>query len=272
MYRHADYAGNFADVHKHCLLALLLSEMTRDGGPLTYFDTHAGAGRYVLNAGNRQPASTGINRVRTAHKPPAPVATYLSLVNGCDDDVHRHAYPGSALIACQLLRAMDRAELMELHSGVIAELAAHLGRDSRVRLHHRDGFEGLAAMTPPAQRGVALIDPSYEVRFEFRDLPVRLAPICRHWEQACMMIWYPLMPGDPHLSLIDGLLDCVRTNILDTWIELDRDNDSAMRGCGALLINPPEQLAQRWSDSNAWLARALADDPHRCDAACSMLA
>ena len=49
-YRHAFHAGNFADLVKHAALVRLLSELTAGGSPLTVIDTHAGRGRYLIQA------------------------------------------------------------------------------------------------------------------------------------------------------------------------------------------------------------------------------
>lgn len=48
-YLHGYHAGNFADVHKHCTLMLLLKKLHAKNTPITYIDTHAGAGLYALD-------------------------------------------------------------------------------------------------------------------------------------------------------------------------------------------------------------------------------
>ena len=47
-YRHAYHAGNFADVLKHVVLALVIEYMKRKEAPFRVIDVHAGAGRYAL--------------------------------------------------------------------------------------------------------------------------------------------------------------------------------------------------------------------------------
>jgi 23S rRNA (adenine2030-N6)-methyltransferase len=49
-YRHAFHAGNFADVHKHSVLARILVHLRRKPAAFRVIDTHAGAGRYDLFA------------------------------------------------------------------------------------------------------------------------------------------------------------------------------------------------------------------------------
>ena len=48
-YQHGFHAGNMADVHKHSLLAWMLSYLTRKDKPLSYIETHAGRALYDLS-------------------------------------------------------------------------------------------------------------------------------------------------------------------------------------------------------------------------------
>ena len=49
-YRHAYHAGNFADVLKHAVLALVIDYLKRKETPFRVVDTHAGRGRYALTS------------------------------------------------------------------------------------------------------------------------------------------------------------------------------------------------------------------------------
>jgi 23S rRNA (adenine2030-N6)-methyltransferase len=49
-YRHAYHAGNFADVLKHVVLALVIEYLKRKEAPFRVVDVHAGAGRYALTS------------------------------------------------------------------------------------------------------------------------------------------------------------------------------------------------------------------------------
>ncbi len=50
-YRHAYHAGNFADVHKHAVLARILTHLRGKPAAFRVIDSHAGAGRYDLLGG-----------------------------------------------------------------------------------------------------------------------------------------------------------------------------------------------------------------------------
>ena len=43
-YRHAFHAGNFADVLKHAVLALVIEHLKRKPAAFRFIDTHAGRG------------------------------------------------------------------------------------------------------------------------------------------------------------------------------------------------------------------------------------
>ena len=47
-YRHAYHAGNFADVLKHVVLALVIEHLKAKPSPFRVIDTHAGIGLYDL--------------------------------------------------------------------------------------------------------------------------------------------------------------------------------------------------------------------------------
>lgn len=72
-YLHGFHAGNFADMHKHAALLLILEHLRKKKKPFCVIDTHAGSGWYDL--GSAQAAKTGewkdgYARVRDAAKRP----------------------------------------------------------------------------------------------------------------------------------------------------------------------------------------------------------
>ena len=74
-YRHAYHAGNFADVLKHAVLALVIDYLKRKDAPFRVIDTHAGRGRYALTS--EEAAKTGewlsgIGRLLGPDAPPLP--------------------------------------------------------------------------------------------------------------------------------------------------------------------------------------------------------
>ncbi|MGB2130891.1 MAG: 23S rRNA (adenine(2030)-N(6))-methyltransferase RlmJ, partial [Marinobacterium sp.] len=171
-YQHGFHAGNFADVHKHLLLTLLLQALNRKAKPWSYLETHGGRARYDL--GGEQASKTGEYRDGIARlwQRPAPesIRAYLAQVEAVNDAALA-CYPGSPLLAAQLAREHDCISVMELHPAEADALKAVFRQDERVAVHHRDGYEGVLSLLPPKpNRGVVLIDPSFEVKQEYTEL------------------------------------------------------------------------------------------------------
>ncbi len=109
-YRHAYHAGNFADCFKHALLVALLDSFARKPAPYFVLDTHAGAGRYDLDAEaarRTDEATTGIRRL--LQRPSPVLARYLGLVEQLG------LYPGSPALIRAVMRENDRLVCCELH-------------------------------------------------------------------------------------------------------------------------------------------------------------
>ena len=181
-YRHAFHAGNFADVHKHSVLARILVHLRRKPAAFRVIDTHAGAGRYDLLA--PEPSRSGewhdgIERIwegKPQHGPDALLAPYLAAVAALNPDGRLRIYPGSPLIAKYLLRPQDRLIACELEPRSAAALAAALRGDARAKAVAIDGWTALGAYVPPKERrGLVLIDPPFEDAADFLRLSSALA-------------------------------------------------------------------------------------------------
>ncbi len=235
-YRHAFHAGNAADCMKHALLAWLLQALARKPAPLFVLDTHAGLGQYDLMDGPAE--RTGEWRAgiaRLLHEPPAPVAEYVALVERLG------LYPGSPAIARALMRADDRMACCELHPEDHAVLRRWAGRDPRIAVHLRDGYEALGALLPPRQmRGLVLIDPPYEAPGEFDRVLAGLRTATARWGTAVLATWYPIKHRSPVRTFhegvrIAGLRDAVCAEL---WLREPTD-PTRLNGCGLLVRNPP---------------------------------
>ena len=82
-YQHIYHAGNLADVHKHTLLAWMLSYLTRKDKPLSYIETHAGRALYDLDdpaALKTGEAARGIGRKLELSPPDHPYSDVLDQV------------------------------------------------------------------------------------------------------------------------------------------------------------------------------------------------
>jgi len=237
-YQHIYHAGCLADVHKHALISCVLNRLIQKPKPLTYMETHAGRGIYDLTAPESlktEEAQAGINRAQSENWFPSDHPYMFAL----RDTQKRHGfniYPGSPAIARYFLRETDSIHLMELHPQEYIALKQAI---PQAHIHHRDGYEGVLALSPPTpRRGVVLIDPSYEVKSEYTDIPDFLAKLHRKWAQAVIMVWYPILPDNRHQPMLDSIRNMVLNNTTVHEVRF-RQPPTAMLGSGMILINTP---------------------------------
>lgn len=245
-YQHGYHAGGPADVHKHAVLAALLAHLTAKDKPLTYMETHAGAGLYDLSSPESLKtgeAAQGIDRalaegLLSAGHP------YRIALDAVRARFGAAAYPGSPMLARTLLRADDHLHLMELHPGEHAALRRAM-RGSGAHVHRRDGYEGVLALSPPKpRRGLVLIDPSYEVKAEYGAAGEFAVRLHAKWPEAVIVIWYPLLPAGLHRALCAdveaaGLPRFVRTEV----VFADPASTRGMHGDGLMVVNLPHGSA-----------------------------
>jgi 23S rRNA (adenine2030-N6)-methyltransferase len=251
-YRHAFHAGNFADCVKHAVLICLLRAVRRKPAPLFVLDTHAGIGRYSLDAGPA--ARTGEWRQGIAlllEDPPPALADYVGLVRALG------LYPGSPAIVRALLRLDDRMACCELHPEDAAALRRHFAGDRQVAVHHRDAWEALGALLPPNQRrGLVLIDPPFEDPQEFAILARGLATGWHRFRTGVFAAWYPIKQRAPVRQFLTDLRQTGIRDIVSAELCLREPVDPArLNGCGMLVVNPPYRFEQ---DVPAILAALLA--------------
>ena len=254
-YRHAFHAGNFADVLKHAVLARILVHLGEKAAPFRVIDTHAGAGLYDLAA---EPAARtgewrdGIGQLLAVDLPEdvrALLAPYLAAVGAANPGGGLRRYPGSPLIALNLMRPQDRLVACELEPGAAAALAAHLRRDRRARAVEIDGWLALNAYVPPKERrGVVLIDPPYEDKHEFARLADALAAAQRKWATGIFLLWYPIKersgPDRLAAALRRSATAKVAASILRAELEWTQAASGRLGGAGLIVVNPPWRLAE----------------------------
>ena len=176
-YQHGYHAGNLADVHKHSLLAWMLAYLTRKPKPLTYIETHAGRGLYDLSsaeAAKTGEAAQGIARVAKWFGPDHPYTKALAALRATHGP---DAYPGSPVLAGELLRFEDTLKLAEMHPAEHAALTQAVAPyPATAKLD--DGFAMALSWTPPdPRRGLLLCDPSFEVKEDYQTIPTFFAKL-----------------------------------------------------------------------------------------------
>jgi len=272
-YLHQFHAGNHADVLKHCTLALALKQMQKKAKPLTVFDTHGGRGSYDLTnaqAKKDREFKTGIGHYWNAEAMATLPKWYSQAVTDHQRDEnqsHITDYPGSPALVAHMLRPDDQLVAMELHPKEGRLLKEHFKRQKNVAIHQRNGYEGLRALTPPAsRRGLVMIDPSYEVKTEYKQVVDELEHAIQRWPQGVYLIWYPILVSKRDESkrfknairrLNPNGLTCI-----ELMVKSDDESDKAtgMIGSGMLIINEPWGLIQQLAPLIKQLHKDLADD------------
>ena len=273
-YRHGFHAGNFADVVKHAILALVIGHLSRKEKPFCVFDSHSGRGLYDLGAeqATRSPEwREGVLRVINA-LPQAPqavaeaLAPFLAVIaahNAGDFRAFKH-YPGSPLFVLHGLRASDRLIAIERHPEEAAALRRTMAGDSRTSVHEGDGYERLLALLPPKERrGLVLIDPPFEAPDEFERLTDSITRALEKWPTGVFILWRPLKDAVAAGRLYNRLsarLEPEKLLRCDLAIA-PQLADGRLTSAGVLVINPPYGLAQSWSVLSPWLHQVLAQPP-----------
>jgi 23S rRNA (adenine2030-N6)-methyltransferase len=249
-YQHMYHAGSLADVHKHILLARALAHLLRAPEPLVYAETHAGRGRYFLDhpaAGKTGEAARGIQRLLAEGGIAAdePFLKALTAIRAGNPRV----YPGSPLLAAVMLRPADRLWLWELHPREVGWLQRLFAGDARVRVHPADGTIGLPLrlpLRPPdPERGLILVDPSYEVKDEYDRIPAFVQRLRHRFREGTGILWYPMLQARRHVAMREELLAADPALCVDEAIWSAPDDSRGLYGSGIIFWNLPPEIAQR---------------------------
>jgi 23S rRNA (adenine2030-N6)-methyltransferase len=265
-YRHVYHAGNFADVLKHAVLALVIEHLKQKPSPFRVIDTHAGAGLYELggeHAGKTGEWKEGIGRIFGTDLPSEIaeiLAPYLSVVARENPAGKLERYPGSPLIARSLMRRGDTLIANELHDDDSAELKQLFARDPQTRVMALDGWTALKSLLPPKERrGVVLIDPPFEEAGEFERIVDGLASAARRFATGTFVIWYPIKDARAvarfrrELSKL-GLAKLYSAELSVRAVPVKGE----LSASGLIILNPPYTLPARLGELAPFLAARLA--------------
>ena len=272
-YRHAYHAGNFADVLKHAVLALVIEHLKRKEAPFRVIDTHAGAGRYALTSAEAAKTGEwrdGIGRLLGADARPLPgevarrLRPYLDAVRAESAGAAIASYPGSPCLALRLMRAQDRLIANELHEEDRAHLERAIGRDLRAKVLALDGWLALKALLPPRERrGVVLIDPPFEEEGELERLANGLAEAIGRFATGAYLAWYPIKDPKPIARFHHALTAMALPKpplFAELLIRRPVDPD-VLNGCGLVIVNGPYTLEDDLRIVLPELSRRLARAP-----------
>lgn len=277
-YRHAFHAGNFADVLKHAVLALILRHLNLKPAAWRFIDTHSGPGMYDLGA--EAPARTGewlsgIGRIApllglssgapqsVAPSPSAAVLAalepYAKALRTSNPDGMLRLYPGSPIIARALARRQDRLTLTELHEEDAQLLASEFAGDQQVKVRALDGWLALGAFVPPKERrGLVLIDPPFEQPGEYARLVRGLENAHRRWSTGIYLLWHAIKDVDAVRNYERALFETGIPKLLRAELFIRKPTGETFDGCGVVIVNPPFTLQSDLEALLPFLAQALS--------------
>jgi len=246
---------------------LLIESLQKKDTPFCYIDTHAGAANYDLRsdfAQKNREYETGVSRLWELTNFPPSIGAYLDVVKKVNPGLQKDKnslryYPGSPVIARQMLRPQDRMILMELHNTEAPILKEHFKDDPQVSVHHRDGFEGLGGLVPPKEkRGLVLIDPAYEIKGEYDRVIEVLTDAWVKWPAGIYAVWYPVQKKQPVPQFHYDLRNSgIKKIYLHEFSVIADAAPNRLSGTGMIIINPPWQFDQQIKKVLNWLVPAL---------------
>ena len=266
-YRHAFHAGNHADVLKHFVEVQLLRYLAQKDKPFWYIDTHAGAACYELDRGyaaQNAEFESGIARLWQRDDLPAPLAEYVALVRQFNPDGLLKLYPGSPLVALELLREQDRLRLYELHpsdSEILRENFA--GHEAQALIMAADGFGALKALLPPPpRRALVLIDPPYEDKQDYRRVTAALREGLQRFANGVYAVWYPQLQRAEAQQLPEQLKQLPLKNWLHVALNVQEPSPDGfgMHGSGLFIVNPPWTLHGVLQETMPYLAGVMGQN------------
>jgi 23S rRNA (adenine2030-N6)-methyltransferase len=149
-----------------------------------------------------------------------------------------------------------------------------MGRDKRVKIEERDGYEALPAyLPPPERRGLVLVDPPFEEGTSDRKLDFeRMARVARksvkRWPQGTYIFWRPIKDVEA-VQNFDGELASIlieeggvapdKLLVADMWVR--KIGEGPLSAAGVVIANPPFGLADHLRAAMPWLAKLMAQGP-----------
>ena len=109
-----------------------------------------------------------------------------------------------------------------------------------------DGFAiAHAALPPTPRRGLMLIDPSYEVKADYDDIPHHIRKYARAWNVGIIALWYPILTSRAHDNMLKNLQNDHPEALRHEVRFPPARPGHGMVGSGLFVIRPPFGLAER---------------------------
>jgi len=269
-YRHGFHAGNHADVLKHLIYQFVLKYMGKKDKPFSIVDTHAGAGAYTLSsdfAAKNKEYESGIAKLwqLSNAQMPESVADYVDAVRRFNVESEHSdlaVYPGSPWFALDNLPLEAKAFFHELHPADF-DLLREFVRTNRYRkVIKGDGFaESVGLFPPPSKRGVAIIDPPYEMKEDYKRVTEYVTQMWKRFSSGVFLIWYPVVDRYRIDKMEQALINSGVRNVQQFELNISDDTEErGMTGSGMIVVNPPWTLKAEMETVLPYLTNTLTGD------------
>ena len=244
--------GNIGDVVKH----LLLAEILADTSPAQYVESHAGAPRYRLTDLHAGPGDVNEFLDYSARSAELTDSAYRTLTARMRNATGE--YPGSTLIAAELLGHKTRYDFFDDREGTVASLKEML-RSMRLdgEALVADGIESCVSVAKPGS--LTLIDPF--------SVPAKgvgginsaeaFSMLARSGDRTALL-WYPVTVPKMKQSWPTNLANELRIPIWRCEIRLPA-SCPGLNGCGMLIAGLDDPLVDRLAELFALFGDAMSD-------------
>ncbi len=256
-YRHIYHAGNFADIFKHAILALILEKLCEKTAPFFVLDTHAGIGKYDLadEKSLKTAEFIGAEKFKKIEKfLPRGLLGILARANRCEISTlaeNLKIYTGSPIIIRNFLRDQDRAIFAELNREDFFQLKRSFAGSSKISTVNQDGLQLIRSKLPPLEkRGLILIDPAFEkdqnkVSADYKKIIDALVDANKRFAHGIYAIWHPIIKNDSETleKFYREMVGLKFEKILHITFSIG--TSEKMTSCGMFVINSPWQLDEK---------------------------
>ncbi len=212
-------------------------------------ETHAGRGMYDLESDHSKKTgerALGVDLFWEANKPSL-CEHYLDTITLANPDNALRFYPGSPYFAQKQLREIDKIVLCERHPREFIYLQEQFNRDRRITCIESDGIHQLKALLPPKEkRGLVFIDPAFELKTEYKDIPEAVKSAYKRFS-GTYCLWYPIIDNKLHKQWTTRLAS-ISAHHLRIEFKHKKNNTGGMNACGLWILNPPYTLHQELKD------------------------
>ncbi len=248
-YRHGFHAGNHADVLKHAVFARAIWHLKKKDKPFAVLDAHSGSGLYDLRglqAVKTGEWQTGIGLMREEFSSDVEVvlAPFRDVVKSVHGRYGAAFYPGSPLIAEQLLRKEDRLIINDLHPEEAANVESRVS--GLVEVYRKPALHVLKSLLPfKERRGLILYDPPYEIADESALAVKAISEALKRFATGVYLVWYPVKGASFSEDLLASFKALKVPNMLQAELRIKESYEGGgLAGSGLIIINPPFGLVE----------------------------